>query len=77
LNNQGFDVSICSKHVRDLHVGIFKRDVLHINIVYESSQGSSVFWLKFDGNSIVISITLLNSHWSRFFLIKADEAIAS
>lgn len=77
LKNERFDISVFSKESLNICVTHCKRNVLDIDVVDESSEGSSILWLEFNSNSYLIILTLPYSLCSRLFLIEADETITS
>lgn len=49
VKNKGFDLSVWGEHVLDLLVTPAEWNVLHIDVVDEFSNLSSVLWLELDG----------------------------
>jgi len=65
------------EHFFDLILWIFHRNVLDVDIVDELSECSSILWLKFHGNSVVILGTSLDGFGGSGLIVEADESISS
>ena len=64
------------EQVSDVFFRFVLRDVLHINVVDQTSERSAIFWLKFHGQDTFLALSLESSLGTLLFL-EANEAIAS
>lgn len=74
---EGLDLSELLEHLLDLILRILHWDVLDVDVVDELSESSSVFWLEFHGNGVVILGRLLDGSGGDLLVVEADESIAS
>jgi len=75
--DEGFDVSKSLEHFLNLIVSHLKRDVLNVDVVDKLSERSSVFWLEFASNDVIILVGQIDGFLGRFFILEADESISS
>jgi len=68
-----------SKHVADLSFSPVVRNVLHVDVVDELSERSSVLWLEpYDGDTFRVALEIASKgSLSSVLLLEADEAVAS
>jgi len=71
------DFSVSLEHFLDLVLWVVHWNVLDIDIVDELSDMSSIFWLKFHSNSIIVLLGSFDSFGGSSFIVEADETIAS
>jgi len=75
--DKGFDVSKSLEHFLNFIVSHLKRDVLNVDVVDKLSERSSVFWLEFAGNDVIILVGQIDGLLGRFLILEADESISS
>lgn len=76
LHDEGFDVSEWLEHLGDLFLGLVSRNVLHIDVVDESSERSAILWLELHGQDTILALSL-KSNCGALLLLEANEAVAS
>lgn len=62
--DQRFDMSESFKHFSHLLISEVERDVLHVNVVNEPSELSSISWLELEGNCLALILAKLDSFGS-------------
>lgn len=76
LHDEGFDVTEWLEHLSDLFLGLVRRNVLHIDVVDESSERSAILWLELHGLDTILALSL-KSNGCALLLLEANEAVAS
>ena len=74
---EGLDFSELLEHLLDLVFRVFHRDVLDVHVVDELSECSSILWLEFHGNSIIVFGGGLDGLGGGDLIVEADESVSS
>ena len=75
-DRQGADITEGLEQLSDFFLGLFDRDVFHVDVVDDLSEMSSVSWLELNGNDTFWNLGL-ECLAGATFVLEADEAIAS
>ena len=75
--DEGLDVSVLGEQLPDVSIGHGGWDVLHVDVVDESSHVSSVLWLELDGDALAVVSGGSDGAAGGLIALEADESIAS